>query len=134
MKGDREKMKRQIIYLIMVSFVMGLCSICYADSTKKNISSNSFSPSGKVWLLDGNKLIQLHSVAGYSETSVTQGFRQAFTFKGGFSIYAIGTKAKTRLKTAPKIMYTRHAPSESGAALLIVEQNKRSIWVETKAG
>lgn len=134
MKGDRDKMKRQIIYLIMALFVIGIYSICSADSTKNALSANSFSSKGKVWVPDGKKLIKLTSVAGYMETSVGQGFRQTFTFKGGYWIYANGTKSKIRLKTSPTVIYTRHVPSESGVVLFTVEGNRRSIWLETKVG
>ncbi|MGA3084307.1 MAG: hypothetical protein ABSE95_05880 [Thermodesulfobacteriota bacterium] len=127
-------MKRQIICIVMLFFVIGICSICSADSTGNALSAKSFSLKGKVWLPDGDKLIQVNSVAGYVEMSAGQALRQAFTFKKGYSIFANGTKAKIRLKTSPTVIYTRHDPSESGVALLTVEENRRSIWVEQKAG
>ena len=133
-KGDSDKMKRQVIYLVIALFIIGICNICSADSTKNNFSTNSFSSTGKVWVPSGNTLIKLTSVAGYMETSVGQGFRQAFTFKSGYWIYANGTKAKIRLKKAPKVIYTRHVPSQSGVVLFMTEGNRRAIWLETKVG
>jgi hypothetical protein len=134
MKGDSDKMKRQIIYVVMIFFVIGIFSVCSADSTENAVSAKSFSAKGKVWLPDGDKLIQVNSVAGYIEMPTGQAFRQLFTFRSGYSIYANGTKAKIRLKTSPTVIYTRHAPSESGVAFLTIEEKRRSIWLETKVG
>lgn len=98
----------------------------------------AFSASGKVWVQNGSQFTEVPSVAGYSEASIGQAFKQAFlfSFTSKVAVIARGTKARLRLSTAPATIYTRLSPSEIGVVRFTVQtdDNRRYVWVVSRVG
>jgi hypothetical protein len=87
---------------------------------------------------NGDQLTEVPHVAGYSEASIGQAFKQAFliSFTNKFALIARGTKARLRLSTAPAVIYTRLDPSEIGVVRFTVQDddNRRYVWVVSRMG
>lgn len=133
--ADLERLKKDGVSKPVIAAMLerssGVATAGHGSSPPQNM---------KVWTQVRGRLVELGGVAGYSEASIGQAFKQAFlfSFKNKTAIIARGTKAKMRFADAPTVLYTRYEPSEIGVVRFTVQteenKNRRYVWVVSQVG